>query len=108
MTSSVCREPGQPDGWGLLRRGARSGRVDTPGAPFHVDHMRIRACDNKVMTVPVNAHSFQITWHQRNDADAGLVWLKQLIRTTLAEKKADVEPCSRTFDRDQGDPGSPA
>lgn len=43
------------------------------------------------LSVPVNAHNFQMTWHQRNDADAGLVWLKQLIRTTLAEKMAEVE-----------------
>jgi len=41
------------------------------------------------LSVPVNAHSFQMTWHHRNDADAGLVWLKELIRTTLAERQAE-------------------
>lgn len=51
MTSSVCREPGQPDGWGLWRRGARRGRVDTPGVPFHAAHMRTRPGDNKMPTI---------------------------------------------------------
>jgi DNA-binding transcriptional LysR family regulator len=40
--------------------------------------------------VTVNAQNFQMTWHHRNDADAGLVWLKGLIRATLAERKAEL------------------
>lgn len=40
--------------------------------------------------VTVNAQNFQMTWHHRNDADAGLAWLKGMIRRTLAERQAEL------------------
>ncbi|WP_416899895.1 MAG: LysR family transcriptional regulator [Minwuia sp.] len=40
--------------------------------------------------VPVTAQNFQMTWHHRNDADPGLVWLKDMIRATLAERRAEL------------------
>lgn len=40
--------------------------------------------------VPVNAQNFQMTWHHRNEADSGLLWLKDLIRETLAERRAEL------------------
>lgn len=39
---------------------------------------------------PVNARNFQMTWHHRNEADSGLLWLKGLIRETLAERRAEL------------------
>lgn len=38
----------------------------------------------------VNAQSFEMIWHHRNDADSGLLWLKEQFRITLAEKKAEL------------------
>jgi len=40
--------------------------------------------------VPVNALNFQMTWHHRNEADSGLLWLKDMIRVTLAERRAEL------------------
>mgnify|MGYP000288715375 CR=1 FL=1 len=39
---------------------------------------------------PVNVQNFEMIWHHRNDADTGLLWLKDMIRKTLAEKKAEL------------------
>ncbi len=39
---------------------------------------------------PISLQNFQMTWHHRNEADSGLLWLKDMIRVTLDEKKAEL------------------
>lgn len=38
----------------------------------------------------LTSQQFQMTWHQRNDADPGLIWLKEAVRETLKDVREAV------------------